>query len=237
VRTVAALYDIHANLTALDAVLPIALEADLVVIGGDFAWGPQPVEVLERLRSLGPRASFLRGNTEREIYDASDPRGGWHRDRLSSEDLAFFESLPLTLSVDVDGLGPVLFCHGSPRADDEPMTTATSEASLRIMTGGVSEGVVVCGHTHVQFDRPAGERRVVNAGSVGLPFGEPGAHWVLLGPDVDHRITPYALEEAARAWTSSGAPGAEGYAQHILTPAPASIPAEEFTREVTEHPG
>jgi hypothetical protein len=50
----------------------------------------------------------------------------------------------------------------------------------------------------MQFDRKIGATRVVNAGSVGMPFGEPGAYWLLLGPDVQLRHTDYDLTEAAQ---------------------------------------
>jgi diadenosine tetraphosphatase ApaH/serine/threonine PP2A family protein phosphatase len=95
------------------------------------------------------------------------------------------------VELDVEGLGRVLFCHGSPRSDEEMLLRTASEDRLTEILDGVDADVVVCGHTHMQFDRVVGEKRVVNAGSVGLPYGAAGAHWVELGPDVRHRRTPY----------------------------------------------
>jgi diadenosine tetraphosphatase ApaH/serine/threonine PP2A family protein phosphatase len=68
---------------------------------------------------------------------------------------------------------------------------------------------VVCGHTHVQFDRRVDSLRVVNAGSVGAPYeAEPAAYWALLGEDVELRRTDYDVEAAIAAITASGYPKA-----------------------------
>jgi putative phosphoesterase len=187
---VAALYDIHGNLPALDAVLA-EVDADVVVVGGDTVAGPWPSETLERLRSLEGDVRFIRGNADREVYE--EKRGlappeviDFVRERLSPEQLEFLRSLPLTLSV-----GRVLFCHATPRNDEEIFTKISPEERWRDVLAGVDADVVVCGHTHVQFDRPVGDVRLVNAGSVGLPYEhEPGAYWALLdGTDVELRHT------------------------------------------------
>jgi predicted phosphodiesterase len=173
---VAALYDVHGNVPALDAVLADVdrADVDLIVWGGDVVPGPQPAETLARLRQRGGR--FVMGNGDRESLD-------------DAELLATFEP---TVSLDIDGLGPTLFCHGSPRSDDEIITRATPPDRLAPMLDGVAERVVVCGHTHQQFDLRCGEHRVLNAGSVGLPYeGVAAAFWLVLGPDVEMRRTDY----------------------------------------------
>ena len=176
---VAALYDIHANLPALDAVLADAEEADLVVVGGDFSHGPLPAETVDRLRGLGDRVRFIRGNADREVARPD----AWQREPLGEERLAFLAGLPETVTIEIDGLGSVLFCHGSPRSDEEILTAVTPEDRLARILADVAEPVVVCGHTHHQFDRTAHGIRVVNAGSVGMPYeGRPGAFWAMLGP-------------------------------------------------------
>ena len=109
---VAALYDIHANLPALDAALADAEEADLVVVGGDFSHGPLPAETVDRLRGLGDRVQFIRGNADREVARPD----AWQREPLGQERLAFLAGLPETVTIEIDGLGSVLFCHGSPRS-------------------------------------------------------------------------------------------------------------------------
>jgi predicted phosphodiesterase len=199
-RRVAALYDVHGNLPALEAVLaeldrePV----DAIVCGGDVAAGPMPSEVLELLRERD--AQFVRGNADRELRD-------WDAERLTADQLDFLRALPLTVSLDVDGLGPVLFCHATPRSDEEIVTRLTADEEVAATLEGVSELVVVCGHVHVQYDRRVGGHRVVNAGSVGLPYeGRAGAFWALLGPDVEPRETSYDLEDAVQRLRDTGYP-------------------------------
>ena len=202
---VAALYDVHGNLPALDAVLSEA-DADLILVGGDVVAGPWPSETLERLRGLGEHVHFIRGNADRELTRAPGPprKGGpppelleFVRERLSEEQLSFLALLPLLESIEVEGLGRVLFCHATPRDDEELLTRISPDERWLEALADVSERVVVCGHTHVQFDRRIGDFRLVNAGSVGMPYeAEPGAYWSLLGPDVDLRRTEYEAGDA-----------------------------------------
>jgi putative phosphoesterase len=187
---VAALYDVHGNLAALDAVLA-EVDADVIVVGGDTVMGPQPAETLERLRSLDGDVRFIRGNADREVYEDNPrfapPEALEHvRRRLSTEQVDFLRSLPLTVSV-----GRVLFCHATPRNDEEIFTKISPEGRWAEALAGVDADVVVCGHTHVQFDRRIGDIRLVNAGSVGMPYEyEPGAYWALLdGAEVELRHT------------------------------------------------
>jgi len=197
---VAALYDVHGNLPALEAVLA-EVDPDLFLVGGDFVAGPWPSETLERLRGLGDRVRFIRGNADRELAEEPKPRveGGpphealqWIRERLTDEQLRFVADLPLTETLHVDGLGAVLFCHATPRSDDELLTRISPDERWSRALGGLDAGSVVCGHTHVQFERSVGRTRLVNAGSIGMPYErEPGAYWALLGPDVDLRRTEY----------------------------------------------
>jgi diadenosine tetraphosphatase ApaH/serine/threonine PP2A family protein phosphatase len=219
---IAALYDVHGNLPALDAVLS-DVDADHILCGGDLVAGPMPVQCLERLRERG--ATFIRGNTDKHVVSpwTEEPglwrtRAQWDHERLTEEQLAFLASLPHPLSRDVDGLGSVLFCHGSPRSDEEIITAITPPKRLDPMLDGVRERVIVCGHTHVQFDRIVGDRRLVNAGSVGMPYeGEAGiACWVLLGPDVELRRSRYDVAAAVQAIRASGYPDAEEFVQEFI---------------------
>jgi predicted phosphodiesterase len=226
---IAALYDIHGNLNALDAVLADIERdpPDLVVVGGDFLLGPSPVACLDRLIALGNRAAYLRGNTDREISHALDrearstyPWSGrlrWVAEQLSKTWRDWLAALPTALSFDVAGLGPTLFCHGSPRSDEEIMTRLSSETRSLEMFAGVMEPVVVCGHTHIQFDRNVAGRRVVNAGSVGLPYeAAPGAYWAVFGPTVTLRRTEYDLQSAVASIRASGFPDAEAFLETTL---------------------
>jgi putative phosphoesterase len=191
---VATLYDIHGNLAALEAVLAEVPDDATIVIGGDVVvGGPRPAETLERLRGLGERVLWLRGNTDRELTPGEpgpappgvlDPT----RDALSEEQIAFLHGLPPTIQI-----GDVLYCHASPRNDLDIFTERTSDERIAFLFEGLDAAVVVCGHTHMQFDRTIGGTRVVNSGSVGSPYeDEPGAYWTL---DLVHRRTPYAGAE------------------------------------------
>ena len=220
---VAALYDIHANAPALDAVLVEVERAgvDRIVVGGDVVPGPLPVKTLARLRALGDRAVFVRGNGDRWVVDAFDASGSmaeqaersgrlwaaWTAEAIDRRDRDLLASFADRVVLDVDGLGPTLFCHGSPRDDEELLTALTPERRWRPALEGVREAVVVCGHTHAQFDRQLGPWRVVNAGAVGLPYeGRAGAYWLLLGPGVEHRSTDYDLDSAVAAMRAGGNP-------------------------------
>jgi putative phosphoesterase len=216
---VAALYDIHGNLPALEAVLEELDRGgiDRIVIGGDVAYGPQVRGTLDRLLALGNRAVWLRGNADRELvefYDhvaapqAEDIRLAldWEARSIERRHRDFLAALPMRLTLDVEGLGPVLFCHGSPRSDEEIVTRLTPETRLRGVLARVQERTVICGHTHVQFDREVGSVRVLNAGSVGLPYDAPGAYWALLGPQAELRRTPYDRDLAVARIRASGHP-------------------------------
>lgn len=229
---VAALYDIHGNLPALEAVvaeLP-RHDVDAIVIGGDVAWGPHPVETLNALRALPGDVRWVRGNADREVASvdpgASFDEGNlvqrithWVAGRLDPGAREFLGSLPSTARIDVDGLGSVLYCHATPRSDEEIVTSVTPENVVSEMLAGIEERVVVCGHTHVQFDRRIGEVRLVNAGSLGMPYeDEPGAYWMLLGPDVQPMRTRYDLDAASERIRAGGAPEVEALISSLRTP-------------------
>jgi predicted phosphodiesterase len=240
VGRVAALYDIHGNLPALDAVLAELADAppDAVVIGGDVVAGPMPVGVLERLRGLPWPVHFLRGNADRAVvmgYDGtlSDEQlahplyaaDAWTAGFLSRADRDFLDGLPPLVRLEVAGLGEVLFCHGTPRSDEERVTVATPEARLAAILAAGGAPLVVAGHTHRQFDRMAGGRRMVNAGSVGRPYEHgPGAYWLRLGPGVELVRTDYDTEAATRAFVATGHPLADS----ILSPVDADAVAADF---------
>jgi predicted phosphodiesterase len=224
-RSVAALYDIHGNLPALEAVLaePDVTAADLVLVGGDALLGPFPRETLDLLRGLGERAAFIRGNADRIIGelppdDVWAERNAWVAAELGEAGVAEAMGWPETVAVEVAGLGPTLFCHGSPRSDSELLTPATTDERLGPILAGVAEPVVVCGHTHVQFDRRLDAVRLVNAGSVGMAYeGEPGvAAWALLGPDVELRRTPFDVDATAAAVRAGGFPGADEFVEEYV---------------------
>jgi len=240
---VAGLYDIHGNLPALEAVLQDIRQADVdqVVVGGDVVPGPMPRETLRRLLDLDLPVQFIHGNCELAVLaQMAAPEPGsatywgttsgeplpeplrqvyrWTAEQLQPEYEPVLGSWPKTLRLEIRGLGEVLFCHSTPRSETEIFTRLTPEDRLLPLFEGLEASVVVCGHTHMQFDRRIGRTRVVNAGSVGMPFGDPGAFWVLLGPDVQLRHTSYDLTQAAERIRDTPYPKAQEDAQNILQP-------------------
>jgi predicted phosphodiesterase len=196
---VAALYDVHGNLPALEAVLgEVPGAVDVIVFGGDLVWGPWPSECLVLAESLGDRARFIRGNTESLVL-ADAGEHAWARERLDDAQLGRIAGWAKTLVLDVDGLDRTLFCHATPRDENEILVPESPSDEWAQAFAGVAEQVVVCGHTHVQFDRQLGGRRVVNPGSVGAPTVRPAAWWALLGPDVELHTTTYDTEGAIHA--------------------------------------
>jgi predicted phosphodiesterase len=220
---------VHGNLPALEAVLAQAGDARLV-FGGDMAAGPLPAETLDRI--MGLDALCIRGNADRELL--SGPSGGladeWVVGQLEDRHRDFIAGLPEEVELEVEGVGRVLFCHGSPRSDEEMILKTTPDEWLREMLADVEADLVVCGHTHMQFDRSVDGRRVVNAGSVGLPYGAPGAHWLRLGPDVEHMRTPYDSDSFADRVKTFEWPLAERFAEENIR----SVPSEEETLEFFE---
>jgi putative phosphoesterase len=210
VASVAALYDIHGNLAALDAVLAEVPEDATILVGGDVcAGGGEPSATLARLRALGDRVRWVRGNSDRELYPGEEGLAPPEvveeaRSRLSEEEIAFLYELPPTQRI-----GDVLYCHASPRNDLDIFTERTPEERLAPLLEGLDVAAVVCGHTHTQYERTVAGVRVINAGSVGMPYEEePGAYWLL---DLVHRQTLYdgaelkaTREEAVAEFTERG---------------------------------
>ena len=187
---VATLYDVHGNLPALEAVLAEVPDDATIVVGGDVvAGGAHPSETLERLRGLGDRVVWIRGNADRELTPGEPglaPAGALDATRaaLTDEQIEFLYTRPPTAQID-----RVLFCHATPRNDIDIFTERTPEERLVEIFAGVDADVVVCGHTHMQFERSIAGKRVINSGSVGMPYeNEPGAYWML---DLEHRRTNY----------------------------------------------
>lgn len=231
VASVAVLSDIHGVLPALEAVLaqPEVRAAGLVVVTGDHAAGPQPVEVLDRLCALGDRALLVRGNADRELVAL---RGGgppvvgapavdtWAARQLTDAHVRLLAGLPHPVVLEVAGFGKVVFCHGTPRDDDEVVLVDTRLERWAEVFAELPQDVrtVVCGHTHMPFVRLVDERLVLNSGSVGMPYGRPGASWLLLEDGrVSLRHTLFDLDAAVeRVARESGFPGARAWAEHYV---------------------
>lgn len=171
--------------------------------------------------------SFIRGNADGGSWTvwsglALEPWvaeiNQWCADQFTLAQLGFLRWLPENVSLHIDGVGSVLFVHGSPRSDNEAVRKDTPESEVQPMLECVVERVFVCGHTHIQFDRRIGDKRVINPGSVGLQSAARGACWVLFGPEVELRETIYDIEAAAERIRITGVPMAEDFAEHVLNP-------------------
>ncbi len=220
---VLALYDIHGNPDALDAVLadPRAAGADAVVVGGDAVPGPFAAAVLDRLDALAVPVHRIRGNGEREV--AEPPAGDdlvaetarRSAAELGPERARALGALPLTLELD-----GVLYCHASPRRDDEMLTRLSPDERYAAALADVTTAVVVAGHTHQQHERTVAGVRYVNAGSVGLPYeGDGAARWLWVADgEPAFRSTTYDAAGAGRRMLRAGWPDGRSVSGALTDP-------------------
>ena len=177
----------------------------------------------------------------REPAEVPEPYRGvmrWVARQLAPEDERWLADWPKTLGITTPELGEILFCHATPRNDTEIFTRLTDEGRLLPVFAGVDASIVICGHTHMQFDRMIGTTRVVNAGSVGMPFGAPGAYWLELGPDVRLRCTSYDLSSAAARIRATTYPDAADFAaRNVLDPPSEGSILERFGQVELKQPG
>jgi putative phosphoesterase len=223
-----ALYDIHGNPDALDAVLadPRAAHPDAIVIGGDVVPGAFAAAALDRLEALDGEVHWVRGNGERETAAAVDgppPAEGdnaavmaaFSAQGLGPERSRALGELPLSLTVD-----GVLFCHASPRSDDELLTRISAPERWSEALAGVQAPVVVAGHTHQQDDRVVDGVRFVNAGSVGLPYeGSADACWLWIADGVPElRRTAYDAAAVGHRMREAFPPLADSVDASLIQP-------------------
>jgi len=234
---IAALYDIHGNLPALEAVLKEVeiLNVDQLVIGGDAVLGPMSKDCLDTLLTQDIPTSFIIGNAETAALNQMQGKSPGKFPENVLEDIEFtanelitehqqlISNWPKTITLEVDGFGKILFCHATPRDEFEIFTIRTQEDKLLKIFDEADADIVICGHTHMQFDRMIGKTRVINAGSVGMPFGKTGADWLLIDSSIELRNTTYDLEKAAAIIKQTEYPEANHFAENnVLNP-----PSEE----------
>lgn len=234
---VAAIYDIHGNLPALEVVLKEInrSDTDQIVVGGDVVLGPMSSECLDKLLETEIPTHFIKGNCEVAVLEemnngfkgtlppnvVEDIR--WTANQLLPKHREEMMKWPMTITLEIEDLGKVLFCHATPRNENENFTKLTSEEILFPIFKNIDADIVVCGHTHMQFDRCIGTTRVLNAGSVGMPFGKPGAYWLLLNSEVDFRYVKYNINNAVNRIKNTNYPHANEFAENsVKTP-----PSEE----------
>jgi predicted phosphodiesterase len=233
------LYDIHGNVDALNAVFDdsSAVAPDAIVVGGDAVPGPFACATLDRLEAVTVPVYYIRGNGERETAEALDATtpsadddlaaitASITAEQLGADCASALGRLPLT--VQLDG---VLYCHASPRADDEMVTRASTPDRYAEVLAGIDAPVVVAGHTHQQDDRQVGTLRFVNAGSVGLPYeGDGAARWVWVVDGVPElRYTPYDAAAAGNRMLAAGWPDKESVRGALVDPVPPNTVTELF---------
>jgi putative phosphoesterase len=233
---VMALYDIHGNADALEAVLAAA-EPDAVVVGGDAVPGPFAAAVLDRLEGLGVPVHWIRGNGEREVAEEVGAAVPPHPEdlvrvtaalsatELGDERAGALGGLPLTLELD-----GVLYCHATPHRDDQMVTRLSPPERWAEVLAGVDAAVVVAGHTHQQDDRSVGGVRFVNAGSVGLPYeGDGAARWLWVADGVPElRRTEYDAAAAGRRMLDAGWPDERSIGAALIDPVDPMVVTEIF---------
>ncbi len=208
-RSVAVLSDIYGVLPALDAVLADLenIPVDRIVVTGDIACGPQPTQVIDRLLELGKHIVWVRGNADRELVDLvqggdaihADDISIWAATQLLPAHVALLDSLPHPVVLEIEGFDSVMFCHGTPRDENEIVLVDTGLERWMEVLSDIPSSVttVVGGHTHMPFSRIARGRLIVNPGSVGLPYGRPGAYWAILeNGSVQMRRTLFSYADA-----------------------------------------
>lgn len=203
---------------------------DRIVIGGDIFPGPMSLEVLHHLRAIDLPVDYIRGNGDRALVDIANgkesaglppafiPLFEWHASTVDRSDMQLISKWPLTVTLSMGEIGEVVFCHATPRDDNEMFDASTPAERIAPAFGGVAQRLVICGHTHRPFDRMIGDVRVVNAGSVGMPLGGKDAEWLVLGETIEPRRTAYDLADAARRVMSTDYPRKDEFIGVALIP-------------------
>jgi predicted phosphodiesterase len=214
------LYDVHGNLPALEAVLDDARDAgaERYVLGGDYAlFGGWPAESVARLREL-PRATWVRGNGERWT---GDPAGAPDDATVQGAIAAAAEALGTEAVAELAGLperariADTVVVHASPLSDVRSFLPEPADDEDELLAGEAPP-LLLFGHTHLPFARERGRTRLVNPGSVGMPFdGDPRAAYALLhdGGDIEHRRVAY--DHRASADRVRGTPWGDVVARRI----------------------
>lgn len=237
---IAVLSDVHGVVSCLDAVLAEddVRSADLIVVTGDIAAGPQPDAVIDRLLSLGDRVLLVRGNADRDLVtmatggtppDGTPEIDVWAAEQLSASHVALLAGLLHPVTVELRDVGGVLFCHGTPRDDNEVVLVDTRPSRWSEALGDVPDDVriVCCGHTHAPFARLVDRRWIVNSGSTGMPYGSAGVAWVMLdSTGVQLRSTAIDLQAVARDTVASSTyPGVQEWVDSYVLNPPSDLDA------------
>jgi predicted phosphodiesterase len=234
---IAAIGDVHGNLPALEAVMEEINEenVDGIVVCGDTIAGPLPTETLALLQESRIPVHFLRGNHDSDVVrflSGQEPGGmvakdddaaRWEAGKLTREQKASLLTWPATVEMQLDPWGKALFCHATPCSDTHVFSGLTPDEVVMPVFGGLDASLVVCAHTHMQFDRVIAGVRVVNTGSLGMCVGRTGADWLLIDDGIRFRHTDFDLDQASERIRQSDYPKVEDFVQNrVLQVAPES---------------
>ena len=202
--TLALLSDIHGNLTALEAVLlDLAAEGieQMVCLGDVAAFGPQPVDVLERLQALN--IPVVMGNTDAWLLDPQphakrDEQTSivneielWGAAQLTAVHRQYLQTFQPTISISLAADVELLCFHGSPHSYHDIIRTTTPDDEVAEFLEGHTATIMAGGHTHTQLVRRFRQSWLINPGSVGLPYES-------ISDDTVQR--PYAAEYGLISW-------------------------------------
>jgi predicted phosphodiesterase len=249
IMRIAVVCDIHGNLPALEAVLHDIYEygAEFIVVVGDVVAGPLPGETLTLLQSITIPTRFILGNAESDVLrylagkdfiglsERANAEARWVANHLSDEHKQFLSSWTPTLSLNIEMWGELLFCHGTPRCDMEIFTELTPIEHLTSIFSNLTASLVICGYTHMQFDRVVGKVRIINAGSVGMSFGRTGADWLLIDTNIYFKHTDYDIPDAAERIRGSNYPQAEDFVLNNVLRAPAKTKMLEMLTKMEKN--
>ena len=237
---IAVFSDIHGNCFALDAMLA-DLQGEpvdrMVCLGDAIQGGPQPAQVVARLRELG--CPVVMGNADAWLLSGAETGAEqipearmvkmnavreWHLSQLSEQDQAFIAAFKPAVEAPLDGGRTLLCYHGSPGSFDDIILPVTPQDELAGYLDPQPHIVYTGGHTHVQFIRHMGRTFHFNPGSVGFAYrhdqpegtfrADPWAEYALLTVDGERveltfRRAPYDAGELIDVYRSSGRPFAD----------------------------
>lgn len=237
---VAIISDMHGNDLALEAV-----EADIqnqsidqiVCLGDAVQGGPQPAEVVQRLRRLN--CPVVMGNADAWLISGEETRDegipperlkkmgevrNWSLSQLTEEDRAFISNFQPTVTLQLkDGIDLLCF-HGSPTSFDDVILPTAPEEEFHKFLGAHTGQILTGGHTHAQQIRRIGKHFFFNPGSVGFAYShnqpdddfhaDPWAEYAILTAEnsqtsLEFRRVPFDPEEMIRIYRESGRPFAE----------------------------
>jgi predicted phosphodiesterase len=216
----------------------------VVVVGGDAVPGALARQALERLDGLAVPVRWVRGNGEREVAAAAAGGGSasasedpaartaeFTATELGADRASALGELPLTQMID-----GVLFCHASPRRDDEMLTRLSPRERWSEALAAIDASLVVGGHTHQQDDRVVETVRFINAGSVGLPYeGDGDARWLWIDDGVPElRRTAYDHLAAGTRMLDTGYPDADSIAGSLIEPVDAIVVTRFFEEQACD---